>query len=78
MWVLGEAHGGGSCSRCMGWISIPCQTHDDVQVTAAAAEKSRQERQGLDFDRVPDADLFFVDKVTPGMSRGALGLGTED
>ncbi|KAL6780970.1 hypothetical protein ACKKBG_A09230 [Auxenochlorella protothecoides x Auxenochlorella symbiontica] len=39
------------------WRSI-----DTDDVTAAAAEKSRQERQGLDFDRVPDADLFFVDK----------------
>ena len=34
------------------------------QVTDTLAEQSRQQRLGLNFEAVPDADLFYVDKVT--------------
>lgn len=36
------------------------------QVTDTLAEQSRQQRLGLNFEAVPDADLFYVDKVTWG------------
>ena len=35
-----------------------------LQVERAAEEKSRAERLGTDVDVLPDADLFFIDKVS--------------
>jgi hypothetical protein len=32
-------------------------------VTDFLEKETREERQGLNVDRVPDAELFFVDKV---------------
>ncbi len=34
-----------------------------MQVEEYLEKSTREERQGLAFEGVPDADLFFVDKV---------------
>ncbi len=35
----------------------------NLQIEAAAEEKSRNERLGADVGVLPDSDLFFIDKV---------------
>lgn len=47
-----------------------------VQVDDFLEKSTREERQGLAFEGVPDADLFFVDKVgrTPASCWPLLGL----
>lgn len=37
-----------------------------AQVNDALEEQTRRQRQNLDFERIPDADLFFVDTVRRG------------
>ena len=38
-------------------------TNASLQVEDFLEKSTREERQGLAFDAIPDADLFYVDKV---------------
>lgn len=52
----------------MQWLDAPSATRP-CQVTEAVAKASRDERQGLLVDRVPDVDLFYVDKASRSACR---------
>lgn len=52
-------------------LSVDIVCYVDIQVLESLAEQSRQQRLGLNFEGVPDADLFFVDKV--GLGAPLLG-----
>ncbi len=37
----------------------------EIQVEDALEEATHNERHGTDFEQIPSADLFYVDKVHP-------------
>lgn len=63
-WGLGLGGMQTARASCRTFPAHTCIT--SLQLNERLAEKSRDERQGLDFERVPDADLFYVDKVRGG------------
>lgn len=44
----------------------------EMQVEDALEEATHNERHGTDFEQIPSADLFYVDKVTPVFRACAL------
>lgn len=45
---------------------------DDAQIEAAAEEQTRNERLGTDVVALPDAELFFIDKVVLARLQSSL------